>query len=229
MKNFFEKVKGGVVGVYAKLSKQNVELMNLVKENKEFLEATQALVKESTEAIGSLKTYASNETPAIKDAFTSVSESLESVEQSRSEMVAKLQEQFLGPLTTLTEEYKKLSTQMSADEKANKDLEKAKADLDKVKKKPAEKAKPGEAEGADAKIKAAQEKATKEREAVVKMTGEFTEAKVKVMKDALAKLIDLEDEFYKKAAEMIQSSKAKIAAINVQKEVEAQATQPAPK
>jgi hypothetical protein len=196
MPSFIDKLKGGVVDIYSKLANQNAELNKVILENKEFLDTSLKLVKESTDAISALKAFAANETPAIKDACVTVSEVLGTIEKSRTDLVTKLHAQFLGPLNKLAEEWKKVGNASKEDESSAKNLEKAKQDLDKAKKKPADKLKPGEVEQGETKVKATQEKAAKDHESMVKVTGDFAQLKVSTLKDVLQSLVILEGEFY---------------------------------
>jgi hypothetical protein len=229
MPSFFDKLKGGVVEVYSKLANQNAELNKVILENKEFLDTSLKLVKESNDAINALKAFAANETPAVKDAYIAVSEVLGTIEKSRTELVTKMQAQFLGPLNKLAEEWKKVGNASKEDESSAKNLEKAKQDLDKSKKKTADKLKPGEVEQGEAKVKAAQEKATKDHEAMAKVTADFAQIKVGTLKEVLLSLVILEGEFYQIASSMLAGTKDKIASINVQKELDATASAPASK
>jgi hypothetical protein len=227
MPSFIDKIKGGVVDVYSKIARQNSELNKAILENKEFLDTTMKLVKESNDAIESLKAFASTETPAVKEACLSVSEALSTIEKSRTELVTKLHAEFLGPLNKLAEEWKKVGAAIKEDETSAKALEKAKQDLEKSKKKTADKLKAGEVEQGEAKVKATQEKATKDHDVGAKAAAVFSEAKVNTLKDVLGKLIVLEGDFYKAAASVLDGSKGKVASINVQKEMDAQVSAPA--
>lgn len=217
---FMDKIKGSLNSVAEKLGKTNAALANVVKENAEFLTAQSNLVKESIEAIASLKNYAANETPAIKEAFSSVSDALENIEKNREALVAQMKEQFLKPISGLIEGWKKLQVEIKEDNDAQSKLEKSKKDLEKIKAKPAEKLKPGEVEQAEMKLKSAMEKATKEHEDVVKETAIFGESKVKTLKESLDKVVELQKDFYEKALALINASKPKVAAIDVSKEME---------
>ncbi|MEX2756621.1 MAG: hypothetical protein Q6365_014570, partial [Candidatus Sigynarchaeota archaeon] len=149
MPGFFDKLKGGFSDFVAKLANQDAALKKAIDENKDFLDASLKLVKESTEAIDALKEFAANETPAIKQAYIAVSEVLGSIEKSRTELVTKLQAQFLGPLNKLADEYKKVANATKEHESSTKNLKNAQQDLEKSKKKPSEKLKPGEIEQAE--------------------------------------------------------------------------------
>ncbi|NMC07369.1 MAG: hypothetical protein GYA24_19295, partial [Candidatus Lokiarchaeota archaeon] len=229
MPGFFDKLKGGVVDVYSKLANQNAELNKVILENKEFLDTTLKLVKESTDAINALKSFSANETPAIKDAYVAVSEVLGTIEKSRTELVTKMQAQFLGPLNKLADEWKKVGNASKEDENSAKNLEKAKQDLEKSKKKPADKLKPGELEQGEQRVKAAQDKAAKDHEDLLKATAEFAQLKVSTLKEVLLSLVILEGEFYQIASSMLAGTKDKIASINVQHELDVQASAPASK
>nr|MDO8086326.1 hypothetical protein [Candidatus Sigynarchaeum springense] len=220
MPGFFDKLKGGFSDIVAKLANQDAALKKAIDENKDFLDASLKLVKESTEAIEALKAFAAVETPAIKQAYIAVSEVLGSIEKSRTELVTKLQAQFLGPLNKLAEEYKKVANATKEDESSTKSLKNAQQDLEKSKKKPPEKLKPGEIEQAEIKVKAAEEKATKDHEILASMTMEFAKMKVATLKEVIQTLVILEGEFYQIASSTLSGTKDIIAAINVQKELE---------
>jgi hypothetical protein len=222
---FMDKLKGSFNIVAEKLGKTNAQLALVIKENTDFLDAQSKLVKESTEAIESLKNYAANETPAIKDAFNSVSDALENIEKNRDALVAQMKDQFLKPMNGLIEGWKKLQVEIKEDNAAQGNKEKAKKDLEKSKAKPAEKLKPGEIEQAEAKLKSASEKADKEHDDVVKETATFGESKVKTLKSSLDKLVELQKDFYQKALALIEAPKSKVDAINVTKELDHSATQ----
>ncbi|MBN2150360.1 MAG: hypothetical protein JW839_02825 [Candidatus Lokiarchaeota archaeon] len=222
MPSFFDKLKGGVSDVFAKLANQDAELKNAIDENKDFLDASSKLAKESTEAIDALKAFATNETPAVKEAYIAVSEVLATIEKSRTELVAKLETQFLGPLMKLADEYKKVSKATKEDESSAKDLKNAMQDLEKLKKKPAEKVKPGEVTQAEMKVTAAQNKASTDHESLAKITEEYAKLKVATLKEVIQTLVILEGEFYQIASSMLDGTKATIAAINVEKELDSQ-------
>lgn len=216
-----DKLKTSLNVVGEKFKLTNAALAGVIKENTEMLAANEKLSKESKESIASLKNYANTETPAIKEAFNNISQALEQIEASREKMVAQLRKDYLAPLNKLIEGWKTLQTEIKEADDAAKKLEGAKKDLEKVKAKPAEKKKPNEEEQANAKLTAAQEKASKEAEDVAKATAKFNEEKVKTLKDALNMLADTEKDFYSKAAQLLEASKTKIAAIDVQKEAAA--------
>ncbi|MEX2757925.1 MAG: hypothetical protein Q6365_021300, partial [Candidatus Sigynarchaeota archaeon] len=89
--------------------------------------------------------------------------------------------------------------------------------------KPSEKLKPGEIEQAEIKVKAAQEKAAKDQEILASVTADFAKMKVATLKEVIQTLVILEGEFYQIASSTLSGTKDIIAAINVQKELEAAA------
>nr|MDO8119689.1 hypothetical protein [Candidatus Sigynarchaeota archaeon] len=199
----------------------NVALKKLIKQNQDWINANQRLGKEAKEAIDSLKEYAELETPGIKDAFTTMSEAMASVEKNRGEFLGRLQEQFISPLSALDEGWKKLQKEIDEDKAAEKAVQKTESDLEKLKAKPAEKLKPGDVEGAEAKLKAAKEKAVKEHDDVVRETAAYTALKVKTLKDSLERLAMLQTEFYEISLDIISGVNDKIKAINIDAETEA--------
>ncbi len=222
MPSFLDKLKGGFSDIVAKLANQDAQLRTAISENKEFLDTSLKLVKESTEAIDALKAFAANETPAVKEAYIAVSEVLGTIEKSRTELVTKLQAQFLAPLNKLADEYKKVASATKEDESAARNLKNAQQDLEKAKKKPAEKLKPGEVTQAEMKVTAAQNKSATDHETLTKVTGEFAQIKVTTLKEVIQTLVILESEFYQIASSMLNGTKDKINSINIQKELEAQ-------
>jgi hypothetical protein len=223
MPGFLDKLKGGFSDIVAKLANQDAQLRTAILENKEFLDTSLKLVKESTEAIDALKAFAANETPAVKEAYIAVSEVLGTIEKSRTELVTKLQAQFLAPLNKLADEYKKVANATKEDESAAKNVKNATQDLEKAKKKPAEKLKPGEVTQCEMKVTAAQDKAKTDHDTLAKVTGEFAQIKVTTLKEVIQTLVILESEFYQIASSMLNGTKDKINSINIQKELEAQA------
>ncbi len=222
MPSFLDKLKGGFSDIVAKLANQDAQLRTVISENKDFLETSLKLVKESTEAINALKAFAANETPAVKEAFIAVSEVLGTIEKSRTELVTKLQAQFLGPLNKLADEYKKVANATKEDDSSARNAKNATQDLEKAKKKPSEKLKPGEIDQAENKLKGAQDKAAKDHDALAKATADFAQIKVSTLKEVIQTLVILESEFYQIASSMLNGTKDKINSINVQKELEAQ-------
>ncbi len=222
MPSFFDKLKGGVSDFFANLTNQNAQLNNAIDENKEFLEASSKLAKESTEAIEALKAFAANETPAVKEAYIAVSEVLGTIEKSRVELVTKLNAQFLGPLVKLAEEYKKVANATKHDESSAKDLKNATQDLEKLRKKPADKVKPGEVTQGEMKVTAAQDKASTAHDTMLKLTEEFARLKVATLKEVIQSIVILEGEFYQIASSTLDGTKGAIAAINVDTELNAQ-------
>lgn len=218
MAGFMDKIKGSLNVIGEKFKLTNAALAGVIKENSEMLLANEKLSKESKEGIASLKNYANTETPAVKEAFNNISQALEQIEGNREKMVAQLRKDYIAPLNKLIEGWKTLQTEIKEADDAAKKLEGAKKDLEKVKAKPAEKKKPNEEEQAAAKLTAAQEKATKEGDDVAKATAKFNEEKIKALKDALNVLADSQKDFYAKAVQLLDGSKTKIAAIDVQKE-----------
>jgi hypothetical protein len=216
--NFKDKIKEKFNEVSSKMGAVNSELAKVVKENHEMLDANASLSKESLEGIQIMKDYASKETPAIKDAFISISEGLESIEINRDKMVGQLREQFLAPIQQLLEEWKSIQQEIKEDNTAAKKLDSVKKDNEKVKSKPANKKKPGADEQSASKLQDANQKAGKEHNDVIEATAKFNENKITVLKDALTVLVDLQKDFYQTALDAIDQCKAKVEAIDIQEE-----------
>jgi hypothetical protein len=217
---FMDKIKSSFSSLGSKLGMKSDKLEKVIKESDEFCAAQDKLVKESSEAIVALKIYAEEETPALKEAFVSVSQALETIETNRTEMAKQLRDQFVTPLRNLVIEAKKLQTEIDEDEKAKKKLESVEKDLERTKVKPKEKLKPGEIEAKEAEVKALNAKSIKEHDDVLKATAEFNEAKVKALKESLDKLHEIQKDFYKKARDSLTDSSDKVSAIDVTSEIE---------
>jgi arginyl-tRNA synthetase len=121
----------------------------------------------------------------------------------------------------LVEKWKSLQTEIKEDEAAQKKLKKAAADLEKTKAKPAEKLKPGEVEKAEAALKAAEQKAAKEHDDVVKASAEYAELKINTLKTAMDAFVSEQKLFYANAMKLLEGSQKQVSNIDVKKEVDA--------
>lgn len=212
---FKDVIKTGFTTVTERYVKINIELKKMLKENKDYLKANQDLGKEAREAIASLRSYAENEAPGLQSAFVLVSEAMDGIEKNRGEYLAGLQEKFIAPLESIDEAWKKLQTELNEDDAAQRALKKANADLEKARSKPPEKVKPGEIEQAEVKVRSAEEKAEREHEDVVRDMAKFTELKLRVFKDVLEALLDLQTEFYEISLDIVAGARDKLATVDM--------------
>jgi hypothetical protein len=194
------------------------KISELIKESNQYINAVEKVTNEIKKTITALKGYAETETPSLGQAINSLASTFEIIDKESVEKVARLKEEYIAPLNELLISLEKLQTEQKEAEKASKELEKAEKRLNKAKSKPKEKLKPNEIQNAEAELKAAKEKATKEETDVKAATEEFNKKKLETMQEILKNMVDIETVFHKKILDSVATVKIKADAIKVEEE-----------
>ena len=168
--------------------------------------------------MAALKGYAETETPSLEKAVNSLASTFEIIEKESTEKVKKLREEYIAPLKELLIGLQKLQTEQDEAQKATKEVEKAEKRLSKVQSKPTEKLKPNEMETAEAELKTAKEKATKEESDVKIATEKFNKNKLETMQTIIKNIVNIETVFHKKILDSVATVKIEAEAIKVDEE-----------
>jgi hypothetical protein len=196
------------------------DLVKIIKESNEMLNANLRLSKESNEAIFMLKTYAEKESSSLQEALLGVSSALETIEINRKEMVSKLQTEYISPLKSMLDEWNTLQDTIYISDKAENDLESKERSYDKSKAKTSAKVKFGEVEEAESKLQESSIVNTRTKEQTSAATTKFKALKVTTLKNSFHALASIGEEFYAASAKILSESAAKVRAIDVEKALE---------
>jgi hypothetical protein len=194
------------------------KISELIKGSNQYINALEDVTREIKKTVTALKSYAETETPSLGQAVESLASTFESIETESTEKVKRLREEYVAPLNDLLTGLKKLQTEQDEAQKASRDLEKAEKHLSKVQSKPKEKLKPNEIENAEAELKAAKEKVTKEENDVKVATEDFNKVKLENMQTILKNMVDIETVFHKKILDSVATVKVKAEAIKIDEE-----------
>ena len=194
------------------------KISELIKGSNHYINALEDVTREIKKTVTALKGYAETETPSLGQAIESLASTFEIIETENTEKVKRLREEYIAPLNDLLTGLKKLQTEQDEAQKASKDLEKAEKQLSKAQSKPKEKLKPNEIENAEAELKAAKEKATKEQNDVKVATVDFNKTKLESMQTILKNMVDIETIFHKKILDAVAKVEVKAEAIKVEEE-----------
>jgi len=188
-------------------------IQKIIKENKQFLDSELEALEESEEGIQTLKEYALNETPSLKKAVESLATLFSKIMAERSKRIDGLRYKFITPLEELLVVKEKKSEELKEAEKAKKNLEKARKSLQKEKSKPEEKKKPEKLQAAEQAYQQAERNYNKEESeaGVAKVT--FNKERIRVFKDILSNIVNIEETYHKNILDEIPDLKAKINAI----------------
>ena len=217
-KKFKDSVSKTFSDISGKLGTTSNAISDMIKENNQYINAEESVVKESQEAIAVLKKYAETETPSLEEAITELANTFEAVEAARSEKVMALREEYIAPLKELLASLEKLQTEQKESERAIKEMEKAEKKVEKVKAKPEEKLKVNEIEMAEKELETAKENVEKASEDVKIETENFNKNKLETMQKVLNSLSEIESAYHKKALDAMKGVKAKAEAIKVAEE-----------
>ena len=191
------------------------EIQNIIKEFGHYMEAEKKIVVESKDRIESLKMYGKTEVPLLKQALNSLGETFENIDNAREEKIDQMQEKFITPLNALLEDLKSLQAELKAKDHVFKDLEKAKSKLSKLKDKPKEKLKAGQLETAERAVEDAEKMFKNEEAKADKMTEDFNNKKLNLMKSVLVDIVKDEKEFHEKVLGLMSNVKEKIDLLNL--------------
>ena len=181
---------------FEKIEAINGKLGNVVRENRQMLEAQDKLSEESQEAITAFKIYSEKETPIYKDAFMGVGEAIDMIETNRQAMTAQLREHFLNPIIELNEQWKDIEKKWKNLAKPKKSLRKAQKALLKSQGKAPEKQKPGEIDKAQAKADAAEKFLRESQDQVSNAINTFQSEKNEVIRKVLDCLVTEPKKFH---------------------------------
>ena len=151
-----KKIFGNITDAF---SSSGDTISKVIRENNQYLDAIQVVVKESREGIEALKNYATIETPSLKNAINSFAKTFENIEEAREKRVNDLREKFISPMEEIIEEAKVMNQEIKESKIAEKSLEKAQKKYDSLKEKPSERLKPGQLEEAETNLKTAKDSA----------------------------------------------------------------------
>jgi len=194
------------------------KISELIKGSNQYINSVENVTKEIKKTVATLKGYAETETPSLGQAVGSLASTFEIIDKESAEKVKRLREEYIAPLKDLLISLKKLQTEQNEAQKASKGLEKAEKHLSKVQSKPKEKLKPNEMQTAEAGLKTAKEKATKEENDVKVATEEFNKNKLKTMQTIIKNIVDIETVFHQKILDAVATVKVKAEAIKVDEE-----------
>lgn len=194
------------------------KIRDLIKESNQYINALEDVSREIKKTVTALKSYAETETPSLGQAIGSLASTFEIIDTESTGKVKRLREEYIAPLNDLLTGLEKLQTEQDEAHKASKEVEKAEKHLSKTRSKPKEKLKPNEVENAEADLKAAKEKYTKEENDVKVATEDFNKAKLESMQKILKNMVDIETVFHKKILDSVATVKVKAEAIKVEEE-----------
>lgn len=194
------------------------KISELIKGSNHYINALEDVTREIEKTVTALKSYAETETPSLGQAIGSLASTFEIIETESTEKVKRLREEYIAPLNDLLTGLKKLQTEQDEAQKASKDLEKAEKQLSKAQSKPKEKLKPNEIENAEAELKTAKEKVTKEQNDVKVATEDFNKEKLESIQTVLKNMVDIETIFHKKILDSVAKVGVKAEAIKVEDE-----------
>ena len=191
------------------------EIQNIIKEFGHYMNAEKKIIVESKDRIESLILYGKTEVPLLKQALDSLGETFENIDNAREEKIDQMQEKFITPLNALLEDLKSLQTELKSKDHIFKDLEKSKSKLSKLKEKPKEKLKAGQLETAEKAAKEAEQLYENEEAIANKMTEDFNNKKLDLMKSVLVDIVKNEREFHEKVLGLMSNVKEKIDLLNL--------------
>ncbi|MHA1775846.1 MAG: hypothetical protein ACTSWC_03670 [Promethearchaeota archaeon] len=198
--------KSKIINFTERITKTDLELAKVIRENKQILDAHSRLMKETTEAISVYKSYAEKESPDIKGVLNRFAGALEIIETNRQAFIEQMKFEFIEPLHKLSEDYKILQEITKEAKRAEEKLEKAQKKLKKIQEKPEEKRKPEDLTKAEQALHEAEMESEKAQTKLKTKSITFGTQKAKTLKDSLNSLIERNLKFHQQASNIIQNA-----------------------
>ncbi|WP_457557528.1 hypothetical protein [Candidatus Harpocratesius sp.] len=198
--------KSKIYSLTERITKTDLELSKVIRENKQILEAHAKLMKETTEGIAAYKKYAEIESPDIQSILNRFAGALETIETNRQAFIEQMKFEFLEPLEKLSDEYKNLQDVIKQANHAEEILIKCQKKLKKLQEKPEEKRKPEALPDAEQALEEAKSKSEVAKQKLESKTLEYGIIKAKTLKDSLKSLVERNYKFHEQAYNIIQNA-----------------------
>ncbi len=195
-------------------------LKKIEKDNQNRLKAEEKFGRESLESIQSLRDYAALETPELAATFSSMVDSLESVEKARIEKIKSLRENFISPIHQILEEEKRIEEQLRNSSKTEKQHNKIVKNYNKFINLPEEKKSEDAMQSIEVELEKWNNQYREEKRNVAELRKNHFKRKIAMLQDMIHSWVSEEEGFYKGAIQKIDPIDNLAEGINVQKEIQ---------